>query len=98
MGRESHTTADYDTSAFIFVESYDGAVNMKENLLVAYDEANLAKALLCVKPWFASRRCVILDSGFASLKRVNKGIAKHGMFAIDNLASSPPTRASSKDG
>ncbi len=30
VGRESHTTADWETGAIIFVEPYEGKVRMKE--------------------------------------------------------------------
>ncbi len=86
VGRESHTTADCDTGAIIFVEPYEGELIMQGKEFVADNGANPVKALRYVKPWFGSGRCVILDSGFASLKCV-KGMAKHGLFTIGNVKS-----------
>ncbi len=86
MGRESHTTADYETSANIFAEPYEGKILMQDKEFVSVYGANPAKAMRCVKPWFGSGRCVILDSVFASLKCI-KGMAEHGMFAIGNVKS-----------
>ncbi len=59
---------------------------MQGKEFVADYGANPAKALRCVKPWFRSGRCVILDSGFASLKCV-KGMAEYGLFTIGNVKS-----------
>ena len=84
VGRESHTTADYDTGAIIFVEPYEEKDLMKDKEFVSTYGANLARALRCVKPWFGSGRCVILDSGFASYKCI-RGMAENGMYAIDNV-------------
>ncbi len=86
VGRESHTTADCESGAIFFVDPYEGKLRMQENDFVAACGANPAKALRCVKPWFGSGRCVIFDSGFASLKCV-KGMAEHGMFCIGNVKS-----------
>ena len=84
VGRESHTNADCETGAIIFAEPYEGKILMQDNEFVSGYGANPEKAMRCVKPWFGSERCVILDSGFSSLKCV-KGMAKHGMFAIGNV-------------
>ncbi len=78
IGRESHTTANCDTGTIIFVEPYEGKLLIRGKEFVADYGANPDKALLCVKPWFGSSRCVILDSGFASLKCV-KGMAEYGL-------------------
>jgi hypothetical protein len=86
VGRESHTTANCDTGAIIFVEPYEGKLWMQVKEFVLVYGANLAKALRCIKPWFGSGRCVILDSGFASVKCV-KGMAEHGMFCIGKVKS-----------
>ena len=86
VGRESHTTADCDRGAIIFVEPYEGKDLMKDKEFVSTYGANLAKAMRCVKPWFGSGRCVILDSGFASFKCI-RGMAENGMYAIGNVKS-----------
>jgi hypothetical protein len=57
---------------------------MQDKEFVSGYGAKPAKAMRCVKPRLGSGRCVILDSGFASLKCV-KGMAEHGMFAIGNV-------------
>jgi hypothetical protein len=57
---------------------------VKDKELVSTYGANHAKALRCVKPWFGSDRCVILDSGFASYKCI-RGMAENGMYVIGNV-------------
>ena len=64
-GREAHTTADAETGVIIHYEMYEGKELMKHKEFVADAGKNPAKAMRCVKPWFGSGRCVILDSGFA---------------------------------
>jgi hypothetical protein len=85
VGRESHTTANCDTGAIIFVEPYEGKLKMQiKEFVGTYGAINPAKALRCVKPWFGSGRCVILDSGFASLKCAKRK-AENGLFMIGNV-------------
>ena len=84
LGRESHTTADGETGVIIFIEPYEGKDRMAKKEYVTEWGKNPSKALRCVKPWFRSARCVILDAGFASLKCC-KGMSEHGMFMIGNV-------------
>jgi len=86
VGRESHKTADRDTGAIILVEPYEGKDLMNDKEFVSTYGANHAKALRCVKPWFGSGRCVILDSVFASFKCI-RGMTENGMYAIGHVKS-----------
>eukprot|EP00873_Tetraselmis_striata_P044287 jgi/Tetstr1/464551/TSEL_009308.t1 len=83
-GRESHTTADCETGCIVFVEPYEGAVRMASKEFIPEWGKNPAKCIRCVKPWFGSGRCVIADSGFASVKCA-QGLAEHGLFMIGNV-------------
>lgn len=86
LGRESHTTADGDTGCIVFVEPYEGKARMEQKEFVQPWGKNPTKAMRCVKNSFSSARCVILDSGFASLKCAT-GMAEHGMYMIGNVKS-----------
>eukprot|EP00873_Tetraselmis_striata_P009895 jgi/Tetstr1/430159/TSEL_019991.t1 len=83
-GRESHTTADCETGCIVFVEPYEGAVRMASKEFIPEWGKNPAKCIRGVKPWFGSGRCVIADSGFASVK-CTQGLAEHGLFMIGNV-------------
>ncbi len=84
VGRESHTTADCDIGADIFVEPYEGKKIMKIADFVSVFGSNPSKALRCVRPCFGSGRYVILVSGFASFKCI-KAMVEHGMHVIGNV-------------
>ena len=84
IGRESHTTADGDTSCIIFVEPYEGKDRMQDKEYVKEWGKAPATAMRCVKPWMGTGRLVIADAGFASLK-LAAGLAEHGTFLIGNV-------------
>ena len=84
VGRESHTTADGDTSCIIFVEPYEGKERMQHKEWVQEWGKAPATAMRCVKPWMGTGRLVIADAGFASLKLAT-GLAEHGTYLIGNV-------------
>ncbi len=84
VGRESHTTADADTSCIIFVEPYEGKERMNDKEYVKEWGKAPATAMRCVKPWMGTGRLVIADAGFASLKLAT-GLVEHGTFLIGNV-------------
>ena len=86
VGREAHTTADATTGVIIHYEMYEGKDRMAHKEFVDIAGKNPAKALRCVKPWFGSGRCVILDSGFASVSCA-LSLRDKGMHMIGNVKS-----------
>ena len=84
IGREAHTTADATTGVIIHYEMYEGKDLMAQKEFVDIVGKNPAKAMRCVKPWFGSARCVILDSGFASVACA-LALRDKGMHMIGNV-------------
>jgi hypothetical protein len=83
-GRESHTTADYDTGCIIFVEPYEGKERMAKKELCNEYNKDPAKAMRCTKQWFNTGRAAIVDIFFASMT-LARGLADNGMYMIGKV-------------
>jgi hypothetical protein len=83
-GREGHTTACQETGCIVAYEIYEGKELMQHKQWAAEFGAGTATALRLTEAWRGTRRTVILDSAFASLKTAQQ-LAAHGLYMIGNV-------------
>ena len=96
MGRESHATADCNTGDVFFVEPYEGKTRIQTADFVAKVGSNPAnEALRCVRPYFGSGRCVLLDyptpaSHLTSV--LSPWPSMYGLIVVGNVIKTAPVR------
>jgi hypothetical protein len=83
-GREGHTTACQETGCIVAYEIYEGKGLMAHKPWAVEYGAGTATALRLTEPWKGTRRTVILDSAFASLKSAQQ-LTAHGLYMIGNV-------------